>query len=235
MADALAQLCQLIAEVLRDDPELDQAALVTQVEGEIAAHPELGAALKADGRILQVNRDRATGFQTQVAGGVANIGNHYHLATSKKGQAALATILQNMQKPEVEAINFERYLQSLVTTYQKWWEYYTLTDVTGQLQEPEPEKQRSPFDFGLMVQTIPKKPDPDHSEVELSQNKPGQTERLPILEGIRKYINDEHVLLIGRPGSGKSTALIRLLLELAQEGLEQSNGPIPILIELRYW
>jgi predicted NACHT family NTPase len=56
-------------------------------------------------------------------------------------------------------------------------------------------------------------------------------ERLPALEGLRKYAFDPqvcHVLLIGRPGSGKSTALARLLLE-------ESQGKIPVLVELRYY
>jgi predicted NACHT family NTPase len=41
-------------------------------------------------------------------------------------------------------------------------------------------------------------------------------ERLGVLEGLHKYAS-EHVLLVGRPGSGKSTALVRLLLEEAQK------------------
>jgi predicted NACHT family NTPase len=39
-----------------------------------------------------------------------------------------------------------------------------------------------------------------------------------------------HVLLVGRPGTGKSRALARLVLEEAQQA-----GPIPVLVELRYW
>jgi HEAT repeat protein len=39
-----------------------------------------------------------------------------------------------------------------------------------------------------------------------------KTEQYSVLEGLRKYAAN-HVLLVGRPGSGKSTALVRLLLE----------------------
>jgi hypothetical protein len=42
-----------------------------------------------------------------------------------------------------------------------------------------------------------------------------KVEQLPVLEGLRKY-QDNHVLLVGRPGSGKSTALQQLLWEEAQ-------------------
>ena len=62
---------------------------------------------------------------------------------------------------------------------------------------------------------------------------------------MRKYAPD-HVLLIGRPGSGKSTALARLLLEEAEEGRGGAGGAggaggernfplIPVLVELRYY
>ena len=56
-----------------------------------------------------------------------------------------------------------------------------------------------------MVQTV----QPRQADGVPSQEK---NERLPVLEGIRKYAGN-HVLLIGRPGSGKSTALVRLLLK----------------------
>ncbi|HIK30652.1 MAG TPA: HEAT repeat domain-containing protein [Oscillatoriales cyanobacterium M4454_W2019_049] len=112
-----------------------------------------------------------------------------------------------------------------------------------------PEKQAletpaSPFDFGLRVQTVTRDeretPNPENSEE--SKEK---IERLPVLEGLRKYAFDEktrQLLLVGRPGSGKSTALVRLLLEEAT--LTPNPSPnfgrgevkaIPVLVELRYW
>ena len=43
-----------------------------------------------------------------------------------------------------------------------------------------------------------------------------------------------HVLLVGKPGSGKSTALERLLWEEAQKGKQREpNQKIPVLVELR--
>ncbi len=50
-----------------------------------------------------------------------------------------------------------------------------------------------------------------------------KVEQLPVLEGLRKY-QDNHVLLVGRPGSGKSTALQRLLWEEAQ-GIDLTPQP----------
>ena len=74
-----------------------------------------------------------------------------------------------------------------------------------------------------------------------------ETERLTVLEGLLKYAGN-HVLLIGRPGSGKSTALLRLLLKSAEaviareaerndaiSTIDEENAKIPILIELRFY
>ncbi len=101
-------------------------------------------------------------------------------------------------------VNFNPYLQSIANTYAQWWKYYTITDVVG--QPDDRQKQLPLFDFGLMVEKV-------------KQEKEEKTERLTVIEGLRKYAVN-HVLLIGRPGSGKSTALIRLLLEKTQNHLE---------------
>ena len=127
--------------------------------------------------------------------------------------------------------DFEPYLQSLTTTYEKWWTHYTLTEATSKAEQPAP-KQPPIFDFGLMVQTIEK--ETPEREVDQTQEKREKIESLPVLEGIRRYA-DDHVLLVGRPGSGKSTALIRLLLEEATQALQQGKGQVPVLVELRYW
>ncbi|MDJ0903397.1 MAG: HEAT repeat domain-containing protein [Xenococcus sp. MO_188.B8] len=138
--------------------------------------------------------------------------------------------------------DFQPYLQSICAAprYKYWWSHYTLTDVVGKRspkhEESKQEEISSPFDFGLMVQAV----QPQQEEKRQEQEK---KERLPVLEGIRKYA-EKHVLLVGKPGSGKSTALIRLLLEEAQQKNTHLNSSfpsqarsskIPILIDLRYF
>jgi predicted NACHT family NTPase len=106
-------------------------------------------------------------------------------------------------------IDVQPYLRAIATTYAKWWQFYTLTDAQTKTQQ-EP----SPFDFGLMVQTVERRsPNPDNPQDKDKE----KIERFPVLEGIRKYVTEHRqVLLVGRPGSGKSTMLARLLLEEAQ-------------------
>ncbi len=103
--------------------------------------------------------------------------------------------------------NWTGYLESLCNDdkYVRWWNAYTLTDVIGQQRV---EQERSPFSLDFMVETVkPAKGEPSQAQE--------KTERFDVLEGLRKYAK-EHVLLVGRPGSGKSTALARLLLEESQ-------------------
>jgi predicted NACHT family NTPase len=137
--------------------------------------------------------------------------------------------------------DFTAYLEAIASNkkYQRWAKSYTATDTVG--------KQREFFDMGLMVQTwLPK-----HHQGNLGKEKPEKIERLAVLDGIRKYA-ENHVLLVGKPGSGKSTALERLLWEEAQKtqtgGDTETRGknsprqsvrassfslPIPVLVRLR--
>ncbi|NMG18649.1 HEAT repeat domain-containing protein [Brasilonema bromeliae] len=141
--------------------------------------------------------------------------------------------------------DFQKYLQSVCNAYQHWWRLYTITDVRG--SKPAQSKSLpSLFDFGLMVETV----QPQQQE---KRETPEKTERLPVQEGLRKY-SENHVLLVGRPGSGKSTALARLLLEEAGNSVIASEAKrnvdaiaasrrvaistttrIPILVELRQY
>ncbi|NER52312.1 MAG: NACHT domain-containing protein, partial [Symploca sp. SIO1A3] len=128
------------------------------------------------------------------------------------------------------------YLDSICHTYARWWEIYTLTDVVGRKRHEQ--KQCSPLlDLGLMVQTV-------EQPQEYPEEGKEKIERLAVVQGLRKYAPD-HVLLVGRPGSGKSTALVRLLLEEAEIGRRGDAGKrrhgernfprVPVLLELRYY
>ncbi|MGJ3252336.1 MAG: hypothetical protein ACFE0J_14600, partial [Elainellaceae cyanobacterium] len=102
-----------------------------------------------------------------------------------------------------EALDFSSYLASVTCHYEKWWTLYTLTDAESQKKlETKNSALASPFDFGMLVQEI-KREDPE--SLGKTEAQPKKRETLPVLDGLRKYAQ-EHVLLVGRPGSGKSTA-----------------------------
>ena len=77
MSDLITQLCQLTAEILKANPQGDLAELVELVKKSIDADSQLGEAIQSDRQLMQINRDGSNGYQTWVAGGVANIGNTY--------------------------------------------------------------------------------------------------------------------------------------------------------------
>ena len=112
---------------------------------------------------------------------------------------------------------------------------YTPTDAQKKKQlELENRQFASPFDFGQTAKIISsKQPEAKHKQEEIEQ--------LPVLEGIRKYAPN-HVLLLGKPGSGKSIALTKLLLKEAEKAslklLSSGNlvkTKIPVLIQLKYY
>ncbi|MCA2700030.1 MAG: HEAT repeat domain-containing protein [Microcystis sp. M179S2] len=131
-------------------------------------------------------------------------------------------------------IDWTPYLKSISEKCAQWETFYTLTDVEGKTRPPK----TAPLLRDLWVQTIEKEPQNRQERPE----RPEKTERFTVLDGLRKYAAN-HVLLKGRPGSGKSTALARLLLEESVGAqslrLNQQNQAkiiqIPILIELRLY
>ncbi len=111
-------------------------------------------------------------------------------------------------------VDFPKYLQSLVESYKKQQHLYTLTD--------------------LQVEVRVEKPPEDRSQPRSAQNKPEtKIERLEVLAGLRKYVQQGNVLLVGKPGSGKSTVLQRFRWEWASEALKEGDRPIPVLVQLR--
>ncbi|NCR75376.1 MAG: hypothetical protein GPI92_07155 [Microcystis aeruginosa K13-06] len=133
-------------------------------------------------------------------------------------------------------IGWTPYLKSISDSekYAQWETFYTLTDVEGKTR---PSKT-APLLRDLQVQTIEKEPQNPQERAE----RPEKPERFTVLDGLRNYAAN-HVLLKGRPGSGKSTALARLLLEESVGAqslrLNQQNQAkiiqIPILIKLRLY
>ncbi|MBD2609027.1 NACHT domain-containing protein [Scytonema hofmannii FACHB-248] len=121
----------------------------------------------------------------------------------------------------VANLEFEEYFQAIADNFGRSSNFYTLTDT---------QDKKHFYDMGLMVQT----PQPKKSNGMPFAKKQEKVEPFPVLEHIREYAN-QHVLLVGKPGSGKSTALQQLLWEEAKLCLKPEKRKIPVLIELRSW
>jgi HEAT repeat protein len=113
--------------------------------------------------------------------------------------------------------DFQPYLRAIVAHYSNQRHLYTLTDVLLPLEARSVEREED--------------------------DREKRVEQFPVLAGLRRYaIGDEreHVLLAGRPGSGKSTALRQLVVELAEArqplilgGHEGGGSQIPVLVQLK--
>jgi HEAT repeat protein/energy-coupling factor transporter ATP-binding protein EcfA2 len=105
-------------------------------------------------------------------------------------------------------IDFQPYLKAVIDYYSQQRHCHILTDAFLQLEVLVTEQQGE--------QDEP--PPIDHIEP------------FPVLVGLQQYAlgeEREHVLLAGRPGSGKSTALQQLAVALAEE------GQVPVLVQLK--
>jgi HEAT repeat protein len=118
---------------------------------------------------------------------------------------------------DIEEIKFQEYLKSVLNdkVYSDCRHFYTPTD--GAI--------RPKLDLRV-------------KRYQLAKTEAGQEretkEVLSVLDGLRKY-QAEHVLLVGKPGSGKSTALEKLLLEEAERAKSNSQVGIPVLVRLRQY
>ena len=239
IVEPISKLFQIISEKLYNDPDVTQSDLVDHVGAAILNNAELKYALDSDQRIQQVIRDGAKGFQTLVKGGTTYIdGTHIHVSDPDKLEDALETVLVKLLTPETKEIDFKPYLRSIIDDkdYQEWQGLYTPTTAESQKNSNNGEPTNSRISkyssrLKLMVETVSQS-----QKEQFGQPKPEeqrkQVEQLDVLEGLRKYA-DDHVLLIGRPGSGKTTSLERLLWQEADNVYKRQGGRIPVLMRLR--
>ena len=109
--------------------------------------------------------------------------------------------------------DFQLYLEFVQRNYSESQSLYTPTDVV----------------LPLKVQWV-EKVDRTSGEEENDRQSSQKIEQFLVLDGLRKYAlgdDREHVILAGRPGSGKSMALQQLAVALAKE------GQIPVLVRLK--
>ncbi len=119
--------------------------------------------------------------------------------------------------------DFWEYLRSTVDRYEKWWKIDALTTTIANRQ--------ATFTFEQQVQTEEK----PTGEADPQQGRNPRTIQFPLISGIQTYAKVEPVLVVGSPGVGKTSALLRCLLEYAKQELlkPEHEQRIPVLIRLK--
>lgn len=135
-------------------------------------------------------------------------------------------------------IDFQPYLQAILANedYREWQAVYTRTTVEGQRQVPKQQagivsQRRFSSRLKLRVEAVnldKQRQGNQSNGIERQE----QVEQWEVLAGLRHYAA-EHLVLIGKPGSGKSTSLERLLWEEAEKALQDPKSRIPVLVKLR--
>ncbi|NJN04949.1 MAG: NACHT domain-containing protein, partial [Leptolyngbyaceae cyanobacterium RM1_1_2] len=113
--------------------------------------------------------------------------------------------------------------------YLEWQEFYTPTTVEGRKESAQAKFSRR---LKLRAETVKPSPEKPGSGEAGQPDQPEQGGQWDVLAGLRNYAA-EHVLLIGIPGSGKSSSLERLLWEEADNALKNPDAQIPVLVKLR--
>ena len=136
-------------------------------------------------------------------------------------------------------IDFQPYLRAILADedYREWQDLYTPTTVEDRRRMPAPDTaaiSSRRFSSRLKLRAEIVKPDKQEQgdRPDGAQELPEEVKQWDVLTGLREYAA-EHVVLMGKPGSGKSTSLERLLWEEAEKARQDQNARIPVLVKLR--
>jgi hypothetical protein len=117
------------------------------------------------------------------------------------------------------------YLQEIGQKFERWLHLYT--DLAGRA-----EKKRAETPPGVKAHVLKYLNTDNHVYRERGFVESGHTELVETVNGLREVVRRGGVVLIGDPGSGKSTTLQRLTYEFAVEAAENETKPLPLLVPL---
>jgi tetratricopeptide (TPR) repeat protein len=95
MQELIQHLCQTIAVQLQAQPQISTADLVTAVLARITGDERLQQEIESQSGTIQINTGNATGYQTIVNGGVAYIGQNYHI-DKDVARSAIESLLKQL-------------------------------------------------------------------------------------------------------------------------------------------
>ena len=128
-------------------------------------------------------------------------------------------------KPDNRREMERSYLEKLGQDYEIW--LYLYTDLGGRAEKPETQPR-------VKVKTHVKKYLNTANSVyrERGYIEEGETRQVETVNELREVVRQGGVILIGEPGSGKTTTLQRLAYEFAVAAIDDEDAPLPIFVPL---
>jgi len=127
--------------------------------------------------------------------------------------------------------SFEPYLKSLLEEEKQYGHQATYVPLLAKESDRERFDQFQPLSASHVTASPWENQEPTSDRKDSDQAAKSKPP-IDVLHGLRQYAS-EHVLIVGKPGSGKSTSLNRLLWEEANSALLSSDVNVPVLIKLR--
>jgi len=243
MSDPIESLCTIFLDITRTSPGANINDVMARVKSELDRNGELTNALQTDERMSQINLGQSKGYQVIVeSGGIANIGDRYGLDTDAVIRA-LGKLLDNILTPtnippcdmtpqEIDALvkqtrkAIRRIIREQCGTM-KVLDMQHPIKLTGEngiytdvniLRGLTRNRSAEDVSQGSQNQQILDNP--------LGSDNEG--ERLPGLEVVRKH---PRLLVLGKPGAGKTTFLKYLAMQCIAGKFQRNK--VPFFVNLR--
>ena len=153
-------------------------------------------------------------------------------ANWKQGYAALMAQLSDAVEPDMPPMPVEslrerelRYVEHIGQSYEQW--LYLYTDLSGRAEQIRQQPR-------LKVKAHVRKYLNTANSVyrERGYIEEGDTRQVETVGELREVVRQGGVILIGEPGSGKTTTLQRLAYEFATAAVEDEHAPLPVFVPL---
>ncbi|HEX2906323.1 MAG TPA: SUMF1/EgtB/PvdO family nonheme iron enzyme [Phototrophicaceae bacterium] len=144
-------------------------------------------------------------------------------------EAGKAQLLERLPQPDTPAPMQTRreqeraYLQGLCQQFEQW--LYLYTDLGGRAQAAKPKVavKTHALKYVNMQNAVYR----EHGFLEGGDHDPVDT-----VNELREVVRQGGIVLIGEPGSGKTTTLQRLTYEFAVAALDDDHAPLPVYVPL---
>jgi predicted NACHT family NTPase len=242
MIDPIEALCNVLLDIVKTSPGANINDVMERVKSELDRNGELTNALQTDARMLQINLGQAKGYQVLVEGkAILYIGDRYELDTEAVIKA-LGQLLDEIGTPNlphrVEGIKeINKFVQQTRKAIRE--RIRTQCGTMRVLDMPKPidltGQNRIYTDVNISERLTKLRSAKDVLNVsrnnQVSDNRLGLSNKVDYLPGLKVVQKHPRLLVLGKPGAGKTTFLKYLAMQCIA-GKFQKNK-VPFFVNLK--